>query len=82
MFGKSVLETTLTPDNLDKHTNEGGRERERERTSASICVWVRVNNRAGKPYRRGRLSTVDLHVRNSLDQLFLILQTLLISLQN
>ncbi len=38
---------------------------------------VPANERPGNPYLRGRLSTLDLLVLNSLDQLLLILQTLL-----
>jgi hypothetical protein len=41
-----------------------------------VCVCVLVWHVPGKPYRRGKLSTVDLLVLPSLDQLLLIVQTL------
>ncbi len=40
------------------------------------------DEKAGNPYGRGRLSTVDLLVLTSLDQFFLIMQTLRTFLQN
>jgi hypothetical protein len=48
--------------------------------------WTSTQNKlicvTRNPYRKGRLSTFDLLVLTSLDQLHLILQTLLTFLQN
>jgi hypothetical protein len=50
--------------------------------SASLLPLFALKGPPRNPYRRRKLSTVNLLVQTSLDQLLLIVQTLFIFLQN